>query len=67
MDEQTLEAMSKEQKQNLEEQFMALYTKDPVLTQVLGSDPSSLTLFQKYQVMCQYQRAGDDSQVNSGV
>lgn len=52
MDEATLEAMSKEQKRNLEEQFMALYERDPVLTQVLGADPSSLSLFQKYQVMC---------------
>ena len=54
MDEQTLEQMSKEEKRALEQQFMTLYNQDPVLKQVLGSDPANLTLFQKYQVMIQY-------------
>lgn len=45
MDEQTLEQMSREDKRALEEQFMALYKQDPVLKQVLGSDPASLSLF----------------------
>jgi hypothetical protein len=45
MDEQTLEQMSREDKRALEEQFMALYRQDPVLKQVLGSDPASLSLF----------------------
>lgn len=61
MDEQSLEQMSKEEKKQLEDQFMALYKQDPVLKQVLGSDPAGLSLFQKYQVMLQYQRAGETS------
>ncbi len=66
MDEQTLEQMSKEEKRALEQQFMTLYNQDPVLKQVLGSDPANLTLFQKYQVMIQYQKAGETSQIISG-
>lgn len=45
MDEATLNQMSKEDKKALEQQFMALYKQDPVLKQVLGSDPQSLSLF----------------------
>ena len=67
MDEQTLEQMSPEEKKQLEDQFITLYRQDPVLKQVLGSDPASLSLFQKYQVMLQYQRAGETSQINSGT
>lgn len=66
MDEETLDQMSEADKKALEEQFMTLYRQDPVLKQVLGKDPANLSLFQKYQVMLQYQRAGDTSQVNSG-
>jgi len=64
MDEASLEHMSAKDKRVLEEQFMALYERDPVLKQVLGADPTALSLFQKYQVLLQYQRAGE-SQVNS--
>ena len=45
MDEQTLEHMSAKDKRVLEEQFMTLYERDPVLKQVLGADPAALSLF----------------------
>jgi hypothetical protein len=44
-DEKALEAMPKAEKKALEEQFMALYKQDPMLKQVLGSDPSALSLY----------------------
>lgn len=67
MDEKALEAMPKAEKKALEEQFMALYKQDPMLKQVLGSDPSALSLYQKYQVMLQYQRAGETSELDKGT
>lgn len=48
IDEEQIESMSREEKRALEEQFMALYQQDPMLKQVLGTDPKKLTLFQKY-------------------
>lgn len=67
MDEKAIDAMSKQEKKALEEQFLALYKQDPMLKQVLGSDPSALSLFQKYQVMLQYQRAGETSELDKGT
>lgn len=48
IDEEQIESMSREEKRALEEQFMTLYQQDPMLKQVLGTDPKKLTLFQKY-------------------
>ncbi len=48
IDEAQIESMSREDKRALEEQFMALYSQDPMLKQVLGSDPKKLSLYQKY-------------------
>ena len=59
MDEATIEQMSAADTQTIEEQVNALYERDPVLKSVLGADPKTLSLYQKYQVMMQYQRAGD--------
>lgn len=64
MTEETLEQMTADEKKLLDDQFMSLFRQDPVLKQVLGEDPSTLTLFQKYQVMLQYQKAGEASQNN---
>ena len=38
---------------------MALYTRDDVLKSLLGPDATNLSLFQKYQVMLQFQRQGE--------
>ena len=43
--------MHPDDKRVIEVQFAQLYEKDPVLKQVLNSDPKELSLYQKYQVM----------------
>lgn len=45
LDEESLQNMSAKDKQVIEEQFMTLYMRDDVLKQVLGADPSNLSLF----------------------
>lgn len=45
---------------------MALYEHDPVISKILGGDPADLSLFQKYQVMIQYQRAGETQNQSTG-
>ena len=66
LDEMTIEKMAPAEKRNLEEQFMALYERDPVIKQILGGDPADLSLYQKYQVIVQYQRAGESQNHSTG-
>lgn len=67
MTQEQVEMMSKQDKDLLEREFKYLWTNDPVLHQLLGKDPSSLSLWQKYQVMVELHRASENKQNQSGV
>ena len=57
-DEKALAEMSEEELAMVEMQFAKLYEADPELQSAIGSI-SSLDILQKYQILVQYQRAGE--------
>lgn len=59
-DEKAVMEMSEEEMQAVEAQFAKLYAADPELQSALG-EMDALTLVQKYQILMQYQRAGESS------
>jgi hypothetical protein len=42
----------------INEQFKAIYDKDPQLRQVIGSEVASLTVEEKYQILTAYMNGG---------
>jgi hypothetical protein len=62
LDEETIEQMPEENKQQLESQFASLYAQDENLRQALaGASPENLSLYEKYNIMMQYGKGGDQS------
>lgn len=59
-DEKAVMEMTEEEVQAVEAQFAKLYQTDPELQSALG-EMENLTLLQKYQILVQYQRAGESS------
>ena len=59
-DERAVLEMSEEEINALEEQFAKLYAADPELQSALG-EIESLSVLQKYQILVQFQRAGEQS------
>ena len=62
LDEETIEQMPEENKKQLESQFASLYAQDENLRQALaGASPENLSLYEKYNIMMQYGKGGDQS------
>jgi hypothetical protein len=54
--------MPEENKKQLESQFASLYAQDENLRQALaGASPENLSLYEKYNIMMQYGKGGDQS------
>ncbi len=65
LDEETIEQMPEDNKRQLESQFASLFAQDESLRQQLnGAQPGDLSLFQKYNIMMQYGRAGGDQSLS---
>lgn len=58
--------MSEEELAMVEVQFAKLYEADPELQSAIGSI-SSLDILQKYQILVQYQRAGESGVMNGST
>jgi hypothetical protein len=47
-----------EEKKMIEDQFNKIYSTEPKLRDLLGTDPSKLSLKEKYQIIIAYEKGG---------
>jgi hypothetical protein len=50
--------MDPEEEKQIEDEFMKMYTQDEKLREVLGADPSTLKIQEKYQIIMAYKKGG---------
>ena len=65
-DEGKMEEMDPEEVKMIEEQFRDIYTSDPKLREMIGGDPTTLNVKEKFQILMAYKKGGIQGLMGEG-